>query len=328
MKTMEFKNDFLSPSPSGRGARGEGSSYHRSVLLEETVDLLNPQKGGFYVDATGGGGGHSREILKRIVPEGKLIIIDRDEQAIEQSQNELKEFEGYTIYTNDNFSNLVPILSSMNIEKISGILFDLGLSSWQINSKDRGFSFMNEGPLDMRADPEQKFKAEDLLNDYPEAEIEAVIREFGEERFAKKIAESIVRSRPLKTTYDLAEAVRRSVYGNKKVDSLARTFQAVRIAVNDELDNLRKALDSCRTIVDKGGRVAVLSYHSLEDRIVKQFFKTESADCICDKRLPACVCDHKRTFKMITKKPVLPSEEEIADNSRARSAKLRVAERV
>jgi 16S rRNA (cytosine1402-N4)-methyltransferase len=303
-------------------------TYHKSVLLKETIDFLNPKKEGFFVDATGGGGGHAKEILKRIVPGGKLVIIDCDHQAIEEAQKQLKEFEGHTIFVEDNFANIKTILSSINAPLINGIIFDLGVSSHQIDAADRGFSFMVSGPLDMRMDKKQPLTACDIINNCSRDELIKMLSEYGEEHFSKRVCRSIMESRPLHTTKEFMEAIKKAVPPKFHCDSVVRCFQAIRIAVNSELENLKTALPDAIKTLEKGGRIAVLSYHSLEDRIVKQIFKVESTDCICDKKLPVCICSHKKLIKLITKKPVTASEEEKKKNPRSRSAKLRVAERI
>ncbi len=302
--------------------------YHTPVLLKETLEYLSPKKDGFYIDATGGGGGHSKEILKLIIPEGKLIFIDRDEQAIKEAEQSLKDFEGYVIFVNDNFSNIDKILSEMNISNVNGILFDLGVSSHQIDTGQRGFSYMQDGPLDMRMDPSSNKSAKEVVNNYCEDELVKIMSEFGEERFAKRISRNIVRSRPLSSTKELADIIKRSVPQKYSFDSVVRVFQAIRIEVNDEMESLSTALSSSIKILNKGGRIVVISYHSLEDRIVKNIFREAASTCICDKKLPVCVCKHERTLDIITRKPVTASPDETADNSRARSAKLRAAEKV
>jgi len=303
-------------------------TYHTSVLLKESIELLAPRPEGFWLDATSGAGGHSGEILKKIVPGGKLILLDKDADAINEAEKNLKEFEGYTIFINDDFSNVEKALLSVNISKINGALFDLGVSSFQIDTPEKGFSFMKEGPLDMRMDKRRPFTAKDVVNSYPEEALVRVIKEYGEERFAKKITVNIIKARPLKSTKELADVVRASVPFKNKIDSVVRVFQAVRIEVNGELESLKKGLESSLRLLETGGHVVVLSYHSLEDRIVKNFFREEASGCICDKRLPVCSCGHKRALKILTKKPLTPGDEELCRNPRSRSAKLRAAERV
>lgn len=301
--------------------------YHIPVLLKETLDLLNLSKEGFWVDATAGGGGYSKAILEKIVPGGKLIAIDRDAEAITQCEKTLMSFDGYAIFVKDNFANIGNILRSMNVPAIKGIIFDLGVSSHQIDSPYRGFSYGKEGPLDMRMDPEAPLSADDIINTSSEEGLVDIFSRYGQEHFSKRIAAAIVKNRPLKTTAELADTIKKTVPSRRAFDSLSRVFQAVRIAVNRETESLRKALPDAIASLEKGGRIAVISYHSLEDRIVKEAFRKAAAECICESGAPACICKHEKTAKIITKKPVAPSEEEIKNNSRARSARLRVAER-
>jgi len=305
-------------------------NYHTPVLLKESADLLLSGKEGFYVDATAGGGGHSVEILKRIVPSGKLVAFDRDKEAQERLAKKLgsEGLEDYCIPVHDNFSSLKTRLALMNITKISGILFDLGVSSRQIDEPSRGFSYMNDGPLDMRMDKRSATTAEQVLNFASEKDLENILRNYGEERMAKRIVNSIVSSRPLSSTSALCGAVRRAVPKPMSMAACVRVFQALRIHVNSELESLETALADSLELLEKGARIVVISYHSLEDRIVKQFFRTHSLDCICDTRVPKCTCSHKKALKILTKKPVCASRKEISENPRARSAKLRAAERI
>lgn len=303
-------------------------TYHIPVLLKETMELLNLRKEGFWVDATGGGGGHSEAILEKIAPGGKLVFIDRDAEAISEAEKRLERFEGHVIFVHDDFGNLGGILSSMNIPPVNGMLFDLGVSSRQIDSADRGFSFSADGPLDMRMDKGRRLTAQEVVNGYGENELAKIFFMYGEERHSKRIARMIAAARPLETTKELADIIGKATGERYKIGTLARIFQALRIEVNGELDALKKAVPEAILRLAPGGRIAVLSYHSLEDRIVKHAFAREAAGCICDKRLPQCVCEHKRKLKIVVKKPVCASDEEIKNNPRARSAKLRAAERV
>ena len=272
-------------------------NYHTPVLLKESVDLLISGKDGFYVDATAGGGGHSIEILKRIVPAGKLIAFDRDSEAEEQLTKRLRSerLEDYCIIIRDNFSNVKKNLAAMNISNISGILFDLGVSSRQIDIPERGFSYIKDGPLDMRMDPGSGKTAKDIVNFSSDKEMEEIIRNYGEERMVKRIVKSIINSRPLTSTSALSQAVKSAVPKNSGLPACVRVFQALRIAVNDELGSLETAVNDSIGLLEKSGRIVVISYHSLEDRIVKQIFKRESTDCLCDARVPKCTCDHKKT---------------------------------
>lgn len=301
--------------------------YHKSVLLNESIDFLITKRSGFYVDATGGGGGHSKEILQRIIPDAKLIIFDRDQDALDNLRGELNKFEDYTIFINGNFANIKADLSRINIPSISGIIFDLGLSSFQIDNAERGFSFMQDGPLDMRADKNQKVSAKDIVNNSPFDRLFKIIKEFGEEPFAKRITKRILAKRPINSTSELAKIIRDAVSYNN-TNSIARTFQAIRIAVNNELENLEKALIDSIQLLSSGSRIVVLSYHSLEDRIVKNFFKREASSCICDKKILKCLCGHMKQIEIITRKPIIPSTQEISLNPRSRSAKLRAAQKI
>jgi 16S rRNA (cytosine1402-N4)-methyltransferase len=303
-------------------------SYHIPVLINETIELLNPTPQGFWVDATAGAGGHSKMLAEKITPGGKLIVIDQDEDAIAESEKNLAGFEGYILFAHDNFGNLSDILRSMNIPGIKGILFDLGVSSYQIDMASKGFSFMNDGPLDMRMNGKSAVSAYEVINNYSEEKLIKIFFDYGQERFSKRIASNIVKARPVTSTAQLFAIIKRSVKGGSDFASSARIFQAIRIEVNKELDMLSKALAQAADSLEKGARIAVISYHSLEDRIVKNFFRHESTDCICDKRLPACVCHHKARLAIINRKPIGASDEEISVNPRSRSAKLRVAEKI
>ena len=303
-------------------------TYHTPVLLKETLELLNLSKEGFWVDATAGGGGYSKAMLEKIIPGGKLVAIDRDSEAIEECERTLKDFEGYVVFAKDNFANLKAILSSMNSPAIKGIIFDLGVSSHQIDSPYRGFSYGKEGPLDMRMDPEGSVSAADIVNSSSESELVEIFSRYGQEHYSKRIAAAITRNRPFHNTKELADTIKRAVPSRRAFDSLSRVFQAVRISVNREIENLKKALPDAIEALEKGGRIAVISYHSLEDRLVKEAFRKAAADCVCESGLPICVCGHKSTVKIITKRPILPTEEEINHNPRARSARLRVAEKI
>jgi 16S rRNA (cytosine1402-N4)-methyltransferase len=298
-------------------------------LLKESISFLNIKPGGTYIDATLGGGGHAKAILEASKT-AKLIGIDRDAEAIEAAKENLKEFGDRVEFIQVNFSDLRTIFDERRT-KIDGILFDLGVSSYQIDTSDRGFSFREDAPLDMRMDRSRGWTAEELINSLDLDELERIILELGEERFFKRIASAIVRNRPVKGTLGLADIVRRSIPKTSPqfaTKSVARVFQAFRIAVNGELDSLRTALMDSIDLLAPRGRIVVISYHSLEDRIVKTTFKRESIECVCPPRQPQCTCDHKKKLAVITKKPVTPCPEETEDNPRARSAKLRAAERI
>jgi len=286
---------------------------HKPVLLKETIECLNVEKNKNYVDCTIGEGGHAKEILKRNEPEGKVLGIEIDPELYKKLREEKLE---RLILVNDSYSNLKEIVEREGFKEIHGILFDLGISSWHIEKSGRGFSFLRDEPLIMRYDRRQKLTAERIVNEWPEKEIERILREFGEERFAKRIAREIAKARktkPIKTTLRLVEVIKRAVpsfYQHRKIHFATKTFQALRIAVNNELENLRIALPQAIEVLEKGGRLVVISFHSLEDRIVKNFLKEK---------------EREGKIKILTKKPIRPSKEEIIKNPRSRSAKLRAA---
>ncbi len=306
---------------------------HRSVLLDECVDMLRIVPDGIYVDGTLGGGGHAYEICRRL-KEGKLIGIDRDGAAIEAAGRRLSPFGSMVTVIRGNYAEMKPALSRLGIEKVNGILLDLGVSSYQLDTAERGFSYKLDAPLDMRMDQRQTLTAKDIVNTYSEAELFHIIRDYGEDRFAKNIAKHIVAARQQKsieTTGELTEILRRAI--PMKVQATAghpakRTFQAIRIALNGELESLEKALEDMITLLAPGGRLCIITFHSLEDRIVKNAFRTAENPCTCPREFPVCVCGKKSQGTVITRKPVLPGEKELAQNRRAKSAKLRVFEHV
>lgn len=304
---------------------------HKSVLLKETIEHLNINPEGIYVDGTLGGGGHSEEILKRLTT-GKLIAIDRDEEAILAAKERLKDYKN-VIYIKDNFKNIKEILRNLGIEKVDGILLDLGVSSYQLEEVERGFSYMKDAPLDMRMDKTSPFSAYDVVNRYSEKELERVIREYGEEKWASRIAKFIVEERKkgdIKTTSQLVEIIKKAIPASARrmgPHPAKRTFQAIRIEVNEELKDLDRALEDMVEVLRGKGRIAVITFHSLEDRIVKNTFKKLENPCTCPPGMP-CTCGKQPVIKIITKKPILPSKEEVEENPRSRSAKLRVAEKL
>ncbi len=302
---------------------------HVPVLFQEVIEVLNPVSGGVYVDGTIGAGGHSRGILERSAPDGLLIGFDRDPAALALAKSNLAEYSSRVTLIHSSYVDLVSHLNKQNKQSVDGILIDLGLSSMQLNSPERGFSFRFEAPLDMRFDPGQSFSASDLVNEYGREELANIIFTYGEEKFSRRIADAIIANRPIATTKELAELIKRVVpYTKSKIHPATRTFQALRIVVNDELDALRSFLPAALEILRPGGRLAVIAFHSLEDRIVKSYFRQESRDCICPPELPICVCDHKARIKEISRRPIRPEDPEIAENPRARSAKLRAAEKI
>jgi len=298
------------------------------------MDYLDCRPNGIYVDGTLGGGGHSSEILKRSLPDGRLIGIDYDKEAISIATERLKAFHNRVILVNDNFKNLGGILKNLEVYEVDGILLDVGVSSIQLDDKDRGFSFRLEGPLDMRMDRGSALNAFDLVNSLPLPEIEQILWKYGEERFAKRIARHIGdyrKVRPITTTTELADIVTAAIprrFHPKRIHPATKTFQAVRISVNNELTNLEIAIHDGINYLKKGGRFCVISFHSLEDRIVKQGFRLLERGCICPPNMPECNCQKESKVKVLTRKPILPSQEEKNRNPRSRTAKLRAAERI
>ena len=303
-------------------------------MVKEVVECLNCRQDGIYIDGTLGSGGHSLGILERSSPNGRLIGIDCDEDAIRVAKNRLKRFQDRVTIIHDNFKNLRNIAKNLELYEIDGILLDLGLSSIQLDNEDRGFSFRLEGPIDMRMDKRSIPKAFDLVNSLSIRELEDILWNYGEERFGKKIARSIADYRerkPISTTVELADIVSAAIpsrFRPERIHPATKTFQAIRIAVNDEFRNLETAIQGGIDLLKKGGRFCIISFHSLEDRIVKQSFRTLERRCICPPDMPKCSCQKESKVKVLTKKPILPSENEVRENPRSRSAKLRVAERV
>lgn len=306
---------------------------HKPVMVSEVMELLSPKDGGIYVDATLGLGGYTEAIFQ-IAPYAKVIGFDVDPNAIREAKGRLEQFSDQVIYINENFSLIDTVLSGLGVDEVDGIVADLGVSSYQIEESGRGFSFTRDEPLDMRMDPRLKVTAEELVNKSSEQELTAIIKEYGEEKWAKKIARNIVRareSRPISSSLELAGIVSASIprkFHPRNIHPATRTFQAIRIAVNKELDNLRVFLTKSPFLLKRGGRIVVVSFHSLEDRIVKAEFKRLSSPCTCPPRLPACVCGKKSVLKILTPSPIKPSMEEAIENKRARSAKLRAGERI
>lgn len=301
---------------------------HTPVLLDEVLEGLEITPGGRYIDCTVGTGGHARAILERSDPDGELLGIDLDLAAIAVAERQLSSFGKRVTLVHDSFAQLSAIASAEGFIPADGILLDLGLSSLQLESAERGFSFQKDGPLDMRMDRDGDITAAHLVNELDGAELAEIIAKHGEEVKARAIARAIVRSRPLGTTLELANVVARAVGRSRRLHPATRTFQALRIAVNEELEALSTVLPPIPEILAKGGRMAIISFHSLEDRLVKDFMVRESRDCLCPPEIVVCTCGHKRTLQILTKKPVRPSANEVAQNPRSRSAKLRVAMRV
>ncbi len=305
---------------------------HRPVLLNETIEALNIRPEGIYLDGTIGGGGHSYEIAKALTGGGRLIGIDQDEEAVRAAKERLREFEDRVTIVHDNYANYESVLNSLGIDLIDGIVLDLGVSSYQIDNPERGFSYMTDSPLDMRMDATAALSARDIVNEYSEEELYRVIRDYGEDPHAGSIAKRIVRERakaPIETTSQLAQIVRMAIPPKERYAGHPekRTFQAVRIECNGELDALDSSLDGMIMRLRPGGRIAVITFHSLEDRIVKNKFRENQNPCICPPDLPVCMCGRKSRGQVITRKPVVAGDQETAENSRARSARLRVFER-
>jgi 16S rRNA (cytosine1402-N4)-methyltransferase len=313
---------------------GRSDSGHVPVLFDETIDLLAISAGGRYIDATFGGGGHSRAILEQSAPDGVLLALDADPAAVERSRQLRQEFAGRLTVVHANFARLRAVGPLNGFDQVNGILFDLGLSSFQFDEHDRGFSIHSDARLDMRLDPEAEVPtAWNIVNEWEPEQIADVIYQYGEERRSRHIARVIAdrrKSNPIETNRELAEIVQSALGGRRgaRIHPATRTFQAIRIAVNGELDALQSGLEAGRDLLAPGGRLAVISFHSLEDRITKQFFQQEARDCICPPDFPVCNCDHKSTLRIITRRPVMASEDEQRANPRSRSARLRVAERI
>lgn len=306
---------------------------HVTVLLHETVDGLDVKPSGIYVDGTLGGGGHSYEICKQLNSNGKLIGIDQDREALAAAKKRLEEFEDRTIFVKSNYEQMNEVLKDLGIDKVDGIVLDLGVSSYQLDNAERGFSYMEDAPLDMRMDRDNSISARDIVNDYSEEELFRVIKDYGEERYARSIARNIVKRRQekeIETTFELVDIIRASMPAkarNAKGHPAKRTFQAIRIECNRELEVLKEALDHMVDLLNDGGRLSIITFHSLEDRIVKTSFKKNENPCTCPPSFPVCVCGKEPKGKVITRKPILPSEEELEMNSRSKSAKLRIFEK-
>ncbi|GKX29083.1 ribosomal RNA small subunit methyltransferase H [Vallitalea longa] len=307
---------------------------HKSVLLEECIEGLNIKPNGIYIDGTLGGAGHSYEICKKLNSNGLLIGIDQDENAIEAGQKKLLEFKDIVKVRRANFSQFESVINEENIEKVDGILLDLGVSSHQLDTAERGFSYMKDAPLDMRMDTRQTTTAADIVNNYSEAELIKVIRAYGEEKWASRIVRNIVAARqetPITTTLQLVDIIRSSIPNKamrKGGHPAKRTFQAIRIELNQELNVLKNTLNDMIDRLNDGGRLCIITFHSLEDRIVKRAFKDNQDPCTCPPDFPVCVCNKKSKGKIITRKPIIATEEEQTNNSRSRSAKLRIFEKV
>ena len=307
---------------------------HYSVLLSECIDALDIKPNGIYVDGTAGGGGHSYEIARHLGEGGRLIAIDQDEDAIAAATKRLSEFSDRVTVVRNNFSSLADVCAELGIDKIDGFLIDAGVSSFQLDCAERGFSYSADAPLDMRMDKRNSLTAKTVVNEYSEAELKKILFEYGEERFSPNIAAAIVRARqnaPIETTAQLSDIIRGAIPAFAREGGhhpAKRSFQAIRIEVNRELDVIEPAIRAAEKLMRRGGRIAVITFHSLEVRIVKQTFADLASGCTCPRSFPICVCGKKPTVKTVNKKPILPSAKELEENPRSRSAKLRVAEKL
>ena len=306
---------------------------HKSVLLEETVNGLNIKPDGIYVDGTLGGGGHAYEVCKHLKNKGRYIGIDQDEAAIEAAGSRLIDFGERVTIVRSNYCDMKSKLQELGIDKVDGIVLDLGVSSYQLDTAERGFSYRVDAPLDMRMDRRQKMTAKDIVNEYSEMDLFRIIRDYGEDKFAKNIAKHIVLERekgPIETTGQLIEIIKRAIpmkFQKTAGHPAKRTFQAIRIELNRELVVLRESLDDMIELLNKDGRICIITFHSLEDRIVKGIFRKNENPCTCPPHFPVCVCGNESKGRVITRKPILPSAEELEENSRSKSAKLRIFER-
>ena len=307
---------------------------HRPVMLEQCVKGLDIRPDGIYVDGTLGGGGHSGAICRNLNVRGTLIGIDRDRDALDVSSERLKEYKCKKYFVQSNYSDIKQVLNELKIEKVDGALLDLGVSSFQLDNPQRGFSYMNDAPLDMRMSQDDDFTAYDIVNDYDRNELIRVIGKYGEERWASRIADFIVKVRsdkPIESTYELVDVIKQAIPASARRTGphpAKRTFQAIRIEVNDELSQLERAVEEFCDILAPGGRLCIITFHSLEDRIVKEIFSRRANPCTCPREFPICVCGKKADIKKITGKPFVPDAEETEENPRARSAKLRIAEKI
>lgn len=306
---------------------------HKSVLLEECIENLRIKPDGIYVDGTLGGGGHSYEICRRLSPKGRLIGIDQDAAAIEAAGERLRDYAGKVTIVRSNYCAMKTELAKLGITSVDGVILDLGVSSYQLDDADRGFTYREDVPLDMRMDQRQPFTAKDVVNEYSEMELYRIIRDYGEDKFAKNIAKHIVNARKektIETTGELIHIIKAAIPAKVRAvggHPAKRTFQAIRIEVNHELDVLRNSLDDMIDLLDDGGRICIITFHSLEDRIVKTIYRKNENPCTCPPEFPVCVCGKKSKGTVITRKPIVPSEAELEENSRSKSAKLRVFER-
>ena len=307
---------------------------HKSVLFDECMEGLNIKPDGIYVDGTLGGGGHSSGICEKLGPDGILIGIDRDQDALNAASKRLEKYDCQKYFVQSNYSDIAQVLDDLGIDKIDGALLDLGVSSFQLDNPERGFSYMNDAPLDMRMSQDDDFTAWDVVNGYDQKELTRIISKYGEERWASRIADFIVKARadkPLESTFELVDVIKSAIPASARRTGphpAKRTFQAIRIEVNDELGQLERAVEEFCQVLAPKGRLCIITFHSLEDRIVKEIFNKRANPCTCPKEFPICVCGNKADIKKVTGKPVIPSETELEENPRARSAKLRIAQKI
>lgn len=305
--------------------------HHIPVLFNETIEMLDCKPGDIIVDGTLGGGGHAQAILERILPGGTLIGIDRDPDALEAASRRLHKYQDSLITVHDNFANLESILDKLGIEAIDGMIMDLGVSSYQLDKGSRGFSYQSDAPLDMRMDPTQELSAHDVVNKYDERRLARIISQYGEEKWAARIAKFIVNNRPINTTEELAQVIKAAIPAKARrrgPHPAKRTFQAIRIEVNKELEILEGAIESAVCKLRSGARLCIITFHSLEDRIVKNTFRKLQNPCSCPPNAPICICGNQPLVKVITRKPIIPSQQEISQNPRSRSAKLRACQKL
>ncbi|MEI7987699.1 MAG: 16S rRNA (cytosine(1402)-N(4))-methyltransferase RsmH [Chloroflexota bacterium] len=307
--------------------QGSKPNPHQPVLYQEIIAYLQPCAGGLFVDGTVGAGGHAAGILDASSPDGRLLGLDLDPLALEFAHKKLEIFGERVVLKQGSYTQIKNRLNDLGWNTVQGILLDLGVSSMQLDIPERGFSFQQDAGLDMRFDPQGQISADELINGLSEYDLANLIFRFGEDRNARRIAKAIVRQRPIHSTLQLAAVIARAATGRSEIHPATRTFQALRIAVNQELQNLEEILPQAIDVLSPGGRLAIIAFHSLEDRIVKTFFRQESRDCLCPPKQPVCTCGHRAKLKEITRHPVIAAQEEIARNPRARSAKLRVAEK-
>ena len=306
---------------------------HKSVLLDETIDNLKIKPDGIYVDGTLGGGGHSLEVVKRLTDGGRLIGIDQDADAIAAATKRLEAYKERVTIVRNNYCNMAQVLDELGIDKVDGIILDLGVSSYQLDTADRGFTYKLDAPLDMRMDQRQEITAKNIINEYSEFDLYRIIRDYGEDKFAKNIAKHIVAARklkPIETTFELNELIKAAIPMKFRVATghpAKKTFQAIRIELNRELEVLEDSIDTMIERLEDNGRICIITFHSLEDRIVKTRFKNNENPCTCPPDFPVCVCGNKSKGKVVTRKPIVPSEQELEENKRSKSSKLRVFER-